>query len=49
MIVPIKHDACRSPELQPLLKKGISIAYAYHGNDGTPIATITLTPAECGY
>jgi len=44
----VKQETCRDKMLQPFVKKGVSVAFAFNGNDGLPIATITIAPADCG-
>jgi len=44
----IKQETCRNRETQPYIKNGYSIAYSYKGNDGNPVATVTVVPDDCG-
>ncbi len=44
----VRQETCTDGKLEPLLKKGVSVAYAFNGNDGLPITTITIAPADCG-
>lgn len=42
--------ACSKPETRDgLLKKGVTLRYAYFDKDKQPIATVDVTPSDCGF
>jgi hypothetical protein len=46
----LKESACNRPEtLDNFLKKGVTLRYSYFAKDKQHIATIDVTPADCGY
>ncbi len=45
----IKNSACSSPMTKELFQNGGSLECYYEGKDNRYIATITITPNDCGY
>lgn len=46
----VTQGACNRPETRDdLLKQGVSLRYAYFDKDKRHIATIDITPADCGF
>lgn len=46
----VTQGACNRPETRDdLLKQGVSLRYAYFDKDKRHIATIEITPADCGF
>jgi hypothetical protein len=46
----IAQSACSRPETRDdFLKKGVTLRYSYFDKDKQPIATIDVTPADCGF
>jgi hypothetical protein len=46
----ITQGACNQPETRDdFLKKGVTLRYAYYDKDKRPIATIDVTPTDCGF
>jgi hypothetical protein len=46
----VTQGACNRPETRDdLLKQGVTLRYAYFDKDKRPIATIDITPADCGF
>jgi hypothetical protein len=46
----LKEGACNRPETRDnLLKKGVTLRYSYFDKDKEHIATIDVTPADCGF
>lgn len=41
------NGVCTTDVTKALVKKGVSYSYAYYGNDGRQITTITVTPPMC--
>jgi hypothetical protein len=42
--------ACNTPETRDdFLKKGVTLRYSYYDKDKQPIATVDITPADCGF
>ena len=42
--------ACNTPETRDdFLKKGVILRYSYYDKDKQPIATVDITPADCGF
>jgi hypothetical protein len=45
----VTQGACNAPETRDgLLKKGVTLRYAYHDKDKQPIATVDVKPSDCG-
>ncbi len=45
----LRQKACATPETRDdFLKKGVTLRYAYYDKNKQPIATIDVTPADCG-
>ena len=40
---------CENDESAYLMKKGVSFGCLFYGKDGSLIASISITPKECGY
>lgn len=46
----VTQGACNQPETRDnFLKKGVTLRYAYYDKDKHPIATVDVTPADCGF
>jgi hypothetical protein len=46
----VTQGACNRPETRDeLLKKGVTLRYSYFDKDKQHIATIDVTPADCGF
>ena len=46
----VTQGACSQPETRDdFLKKGVTLRYAYYDKDRQPIATVDVTPADCGF
>ncbi len=46
----VTEGACKTPETRDgLLKRGITLRYAYFDKDKQPIATIDVSPSDCGF
>ena len=46
----LKEGACNRPETRDnFLKKGVTLRYSYFDKDKQHIATVDVTPADCGY
>ena len=46
----LKEGACNRPETRDnFLKKGVTLRYSYFDKDKQHIATIDVTPADCGF
>src|SRR5690242_339839 len=46
----VTQAACNQPETRDdLLKKGVALRYAYYDKDKRPIASVDVTPADCGF
>ena len=46
----VTQGACNRPETRDdFLKKGVTLRYSYFDKDQKPIATIDVTPADCGF
>jgi hypothetical protein len=46
----VKENACGRPETRDsLLKKGVTLRYSYFDKDKQHIATIDVTPSDCGF
>ena len=46
----LKESACNRPETRDnFLKKGVTLRYSYFDKDKQHIATVDVTPADCGY
>lgn len=46
----VRQAACTMPETRDgLLKKGVTLRYSYFDKDKQPIATMDVTPADCGF
>lgn len=41
------NNVCTSKEMQVFVKNGVTVSYAYFGNDGKQIAVISVTPSQC--
>jgi hypothetical protein len=42
--------ACHTPETRDdFLKKGVTLRYSYYDKDKQPIATVDVTPSDCGF
>lgn len=48
MTTRLSTAACNSDDLKPVFRAGITVSYDYKGFDGLPIATIDVTPSQCG-
>lgn len=44
----IVHNVCASKDMQVFLKNGVTLFYAYYGNDGKEITVISVIPSQCG-
>lgn len=46
----VSQGACNRPETRDdLLKKGVTLRYSYFDKDRQHIATVDVTPADCGF
>ncbi len=46
----ITQSACNQPEMrEDFLKKGVTLRYSYFDKDQQHIATVDVTPADCGF
>jgi len=46
----LKQGACNRPETRDnFLKKGVTLRYSYFDKDKQHIATVDVTPADCGF
>ncbi len=46
----VAQGACNQPEMRDdYLKKGVTLRYSYFDKDKQPIATVDVTPADCGF
>ena len=46
----VTQGACNRPETRDnFLKRGVTLRYAYFDKDRRPIATVGVTPADCGF
>jgi len=46
----LKQSACNRPETRDnFLKKGVTLRYSYFDKDKQHIATVDVTPADCGF
>jgi len=46
----VTQGACNQPEmLEDFLKKGVTLRYSYFDKDKQHIATVDVTPADCGF
>ena len=46
----LKEGACNRPETRDdFLKKGVTLRYSYFDKDKQHIATVDVTPADCGF
>ena len=46
----LRQNACANPETRDdFLKKGVTLRYSYYDKDKQHIATIDVTPADCGF
>jgi hypothetical protein len=46
----VVQGACSTPETRDdFLKKGVTLRYSYYDKDKKPIATVDVTPADCGF
>jgi hypothetical protein len=46
----LKQGVCNRPETRDdFLKKGVTLRYSYFDKDKQHIATVDVTPADCGY
>lgn len=46
----VTQGACSRPETRDgFLKKGVTLRYSYYDKDKQPIATVNVTPSDCGF
>jgi len=46
----VVQGACNAPETRDdFLKQGVTLRYSYYDKDKQPIATVDVTPADCGF
>jgi hypothetical protein len=46
----VTQAACSTPETRDgLLKKGVTLRYSYFDKEKQPIASVDVTPADCGF
>jgi hypothetical protein len=46
----VVQGACNTPETRDdFLKKGVTLRYSYYDKEKKPIATVDVTPADCGF
>jgi len=46
----VTQGACNQPDMrEDYLKKGVTLRYSYFDKDQQHIATVDVTPADCGY
>jgi hypothetical protein len=43
----ITNSVCTSKEMEIFMKNGVTIEYAYFGNDGKQISVISISPSNC--
>lgn len=43
----IINGVCTTKEMEAFVKKGVTVAYAYYGNDGKQITVISVAPSQC--
>lgn len=44
----ILNQVCTSKEMRGFIKNGVTVSYAYHGNEGSQITVISVDPSQCG-
>jgi hypothetical protein len=42
------NNVCTSKEMQVFVKNGVTVSYAYFGNDGNQVTIISVAPSQCG-
>ena len=42
------NNVCTTKSMQIFVKNGITVSYAYHGNEGKQITVISVAPSQCG-
>jgi hypothetical protein len=46
----LMQNACATPETRDdFLKKGVTLRYSYYDKDKQHVATVDITPADCGF
>ena len=45
----VRNRACISEEMKEFFKNGVTVDLVYRGKNGNSIATISVTPSQCGY
>ena len=43
----VRKSVCADGELKRFIDEDVTVAYAFSGNDGSPVATITVDPGAC--
>jgi hypothetical protein len=43
----IRKNVCSSSELKHFIDEDVRVAYAFSGNDGNPVVTVTVDPEDC--
>jgi hypothetical protein len=43
----VKRSACANKDMAVFFRNNVTVSYDYRGNDGRPIATIKVLPADC--
>lgn len=44
----IENNVCTSQETLSFIKNGVTLSYAYYGNEGKQISVISVSPSQCG-
>lgn len=42
------NNVCTNKEMQIFVKNGVTVSYAYFGNDGKQVTIISVAPSQCG-
>jgi hypothetical protein len=42
------NNVCTTKEMQVFVKNGVTVTYAYYGNEGKEITVIAVEPSRCG-
>jgi len=45
----IKTEICRSNDVLPFLRNGVTLAFAYEGKDGGYVGMVSVLPQDCGF
>jgi hypothetical protein len=44
----IVNNVCTTKAMQVFVKNGVTVSYAYYGNEGKQITVISVVPSQCG-